>query len=97
MTMILSEPPAPRRNNVHPVFAGILASLTQTPATLQRAEYLTLLRTMDWQCEFTDDWRVRCAAMEKLARLRELQPTVDPDRELYRAARPVAQHGDVTL
>lgn len=95
MALILSEATAPK--GPRPVFAGVLAGLVQAPAQLLRAEYLTLLRGMDWQAEFSDDGNARRAAAMTLARLRELQPTVDPDRELYRAARPVAQHGDMVL
>ena len=95
MAMILSEPSAP--NGPHQVFAGILASIQAAPAQAARAEYQALLRTMDWQAEFSDDGNARRAAAMTLARLHELQPTVDPDRELYRAARPVAQHGDMVL
>jgi hypothetical protein len=84
MALILSEATAPK--GPRPVFAGVLAGLVQAPAQLLRAEYLTLLRGMDWQAEFSDDGNARRAAAMTLARLRELQPTVDPARELYRAA-----------
>lgn len=42
------------------------------------AEYAALLSRMDWQFEFADNMAEYAAGRDKLARLRELQPQVDP-------------------
>lgn len=52
----------------------------------QHAEYATLLKGMDWHFEFADDWHTHQAGKAKLARLRELQPQVDPSGSQWIAA-----------
>lgn len=75
-------------NAAHPIFQPILASIAAQPLILARAEYLTALRTMDWQYQFSDDGAKYRRGREKHLRIRELQPVVDPDAELFNAHRP---------
>lgn len=49
-------------------------------------EYKALLARMDWQHEFADNVRAYIAGKEQLARLRVLQPQVDPSGDEWRAA-----------
>lgn len=78
------------------IFQPILAGLVAQPAILARAEYLTALRTMDWQFEFSDDGRAYRHGRDQLQRIRDLQPLVDPDAALFNAHRP-GRDGDATL
>lgn len=48
-------------------------------------EYKALLARMDWQFEFADSLRAYTAGKEQLARLRVLQPQVDPSGDEWRA------------
>lgn len=81
---------------LHPVFAEILAAVVAQPLVLARAEYLTALRTLDWQHEHADDADVYRRGRAQILRIRELQPLVDPDAVLFNAHRP-GRHGDATL
>ena len=55
-------------------------------------EYKALLARMDWQFEFADTMQAFMAGKEQLARLRVLQPQVDPSGDEWRAASG-ASHG----
>jgi hypothetical protein len=92
MPLILNDT---QPGGLHPLFAGILAAHSAVPAQAQRAEYLTLLRTMDWRHEF-GDWQAHQAGLRQIRRIRALQPYVDADRALFNAHRPDV-HGAPTL
>lgn len=77
-----------RNSHVHPAIAKILNTFMDSHETLVRAEYLTALKTMDWQHEFADDSVTRNRGRSLWLRIRELQPFVDPDLNLFRAHRP---------
>lgn len=83
-------------NNVHPAFAGALASFVAVPHMVERAEYLGLLASADWFHEFSDCSNTHRRGKAQFERIRELQPRADPTRELFNAARP-KQHGAVRL
>lgn len=82
--------------SLHPLFAEILGNFAAQPLMLARAEYLTALRTLDWQHEFSDDERAYRRGRQQMQRIRELQPLVDPDTALFNAYRP-GRHGDAAL
>lgn len=73
--------------NVHPLFAGVLASIEQAPEQIRRAQYVSRLVRMDWQFEHapSEQWR---AGKEELMALRELQISIDPDAELWNRHAP---------
>lgn len=79
-------------NNVHPAFAGALAGFVAAPFMVERAEYTALLASADWFHEFSDDHNTHQRGKAQFERIRELQPRVDPTRELFDAKRPDA-HG----
>ena len=81
---------------LHPLFAEIIGAAAAQPMVLARAEYLTALRTLDWQHELSDDGGAYSRGRRQLLRIRELQPLVDPDAALFNANRP-GNHGDATL
>ena len=72
--------------HLHPVFGAILAAhgMPQDPdpdpATQQ---YEQDLRDFDWTFEFSDDHHVWTQARRELARLRELQRTLDPELVIW--------------
>lgn len=81
-----------RNSHVHPAIASILNGFLDQHEKLLRAEYVTALRTMDWQAEFSDDNSIVQAARKQMQRIRELQPVVDQDLSMFNAHRP-AVHG----
>ena len=81
---------------LHPVFAGELSSFVAAPHMVERAEYLSLLASADWFHEFSDCGNTHRRGKAVFDRLRELQPRVDPTRELFNAKRPNV-HGAVRL
>ena len=83
-------------DNLPPVMADILSSYVSAPHMVERAEYLGLLASADWFHEFSDCGNTHRRGKAVFDRIRELQPRVDPTRELFNAARP-KQHGAVRL
>lgn len=71
---------------IHPVFAGIVASLQTAPAAVQEAKrsaYVTLLQRHDWSHEFSDDHGAYTRGREQLAELRLVQREIDPDFAIW--------------
>ena len=71
---------------LHPIFAGIVASIQTAPVALreaQRRAYVTLLQRHDWSHEFSDDRSAYTRGREQLAELRLVQREIDPDFEIW--------------
>lgn len=68
---------------LHPVFAGILATVEQAPLQLKRAQYVARLIKMDWGFEFADDGNAWRRGRDELVALRQMQAEVDPAGELW--------------
>lgn len=68
--------------NVHPVFAGILQAIEQSPEVIARAQYVARLVKMDWQFEHAPhaQW---CKGRDELLALRALQAKLDPTATLW--------------
>lgn len=64
-----------------------LAELADYNAGLLRA-YREALASMDWGFEQSDDGESRRRGARTLEALRGLQPTIDPDGAIWRAAAP---------
>lgn len=71
---------------LHPIFAGIVASIQTAPVALreaQRRAYVTLLQRHDWSHEFSDDHGAYTRGREQLAELRLVQREIDPDFAIW--------------
>lgn len=82
-------------NNLHPVFAGILSTMSQIPAQISRAEYISRLARMDWDFEWSDDGSVYRRGREELQSLRKVQADIDPTGELWNKHAPKQYRAEV--
>lgn len=73
------------------LFNGILAGIAQQPEQLRRAAYVSALRSMDWDHEFSDDHRVYSAGRARLLWLQDEQRAIDPDGAIARATAPAGR------
>lgn len=70
------------------VFGPILSSIQSAPDTLRMAAYVSALKRMDWQFEFSDDGRVYREGRNSLEVLRHEQRQVDPQGALWNQYAP---------
>lgn len=61
----------------------VLSNAATSATTVKRAEYVGLLKTHDWQYEFSDDQRVWRKGWEQQQRMHQLQRELDPQHELW--------------
>lgn len=75
------------------LLGGMAAANVATAMAVQAGEreaYIELLKRHDWEHQHSDDHRAYTRGRDELARLRVLQPVVDPDGALWNAAAPEA-------
>lgn len=75
-------------NNVHPVFAPILDSITATPDVLRLAAYRSALRRHDWAFEFADAGAVRRAGLRARVELEVERSRIDPTGDIWNEYAP---------
>lgn len=77
---------AQHNTNVHPIFAGVLATIQRMPEDISRAsalgQYVERLKAMDWEFEHAARMQ-RNAGRAELDALTEMQAQIDPQAEIW--------------